>query len=105
MFAFPGGALLDRLGPRSTACLATLATAAGLLLFGVFEIYYAGFVVMAVAGPLVFMATISLANYFPPVSGSITGACVGAFDASSIVFPALSALMSLGSVCGFNQVF
>lgn len=60
---------------------------------------------MAISGPLVFMSTISLANYFPAYSGSVTGACVGAFDASSIVFPMLSAAMGPPLLLSFNDAF
>eukprot|EP00392_Amoebophrya_sp_AT5.2_P012411 g12514.t1 len=100
--AFFAGVALDTLGPRLAAALAASTSACGSLLFGL-EQYYAGFQLMAVAGPLVYMSTISFANLYPHRGGLITSACVGSFDASSFVFVLLSFL--IGSGFSFDGVF
>ncbi|CAD7936590.1 unnamed protein product [Amoebophrya sp. A120] len=99
--AFVSGLLLDSLGPKYAACLAALISGCGNWLFG-YGFYYVGFQMMAVAGPLVYMATISFSNLYPHLGGLITSACVGCFDASSFVFVILAACMSY---LPFDDVF
>lgn len=109
IFTFPAGIILDYLGPRRmTACMG-LFIAVGCLLFsmgghGPLQFcYYAGFTMMAIGGPPVFMSTVSFGNYFPGREGTVTAALVGSFDASSAVFIVQAAVMSIG--VPFSAVF
>lgn len=50
----------------------------------------------------IYMCTVSFGNFYPKNAGLITSACVGAFDASSVIFVILATVMTYFS---FDEVF
>ena len=91
-FTLPIGFTLDRIGPKRTSILGASLFALGCFSFGLgyrsawFDSYFAGFALLALGGPLVFLPSFHLSNAFPAYSGLILAAVTGAFDASSIPF-------------------
>ncbi|CCF56627.1 hypothetical protein KAFR_0B03300 [Kazachstania africana CBS 2517] len=93
VMAFPVGYILDNYGPRVCGIIGslflTLASsmfiwASSLPLF--FDPYLAGYILLAIGGPFVFISSFQLANSFPTKSGSILALLTGAFDSSSALF-------------------
>lgn len=88
--ALPMGAFLDRAGPKITTMTGGVLFAAGCATFAVghvkgwLDTYLAGFTLLALGSPAVFLAQFHLSNTFPARSGLILGALTGAFDASSL---------------------
>jgi len=109
LLSMAAGAALDRMGPRLTASCAALLVAAGFVLFGagglgsLQVLYVAGFLLMGVAGPVIFVSSLSFPNLFPGREGLCTAALVGCFDASSAVFVGLAWLMRSG--LSFEETF
>jgi len=101
--AMPSGYIIDLLGPKTTATIALFVQSLGVALFafggdGVagHALYFVGFLILGVAGPIVMNSVFSFANLFPGREGFITASMVGAFDAASSVFVVLAALMDRG---------
>lgn len=70
--------------------MGAILTIIGNLVFGwrsaPFDNYVVGFIMLSVAGPLVFLSCFHLSNSFPARSGIILAAITGAFDASSLPY-------------------
>lgn len=75
---------------RSILAVGAILTIIGNLVFGwssaPFDNYVVGFIMLSVAGPLVFLSCFHLSNSFPARSGIILAAITGAFDASSLPY-------------------
>ncbi|GAA99771.1 uncharacterized protein L969DRAFT_52196 [Mixia osmundae IAM 14324] len=88
--ALPIGFLLDRIGPQRTSILGGCIFAIGCLLFGLgirspgVDTFLAGYVVIAVGSPLIFLPCFQLSNAFPANSGLVLSSLTGSFDASSL---------------------
>ncbi|KAL1953929.1 hypothetical protein VTO42DRAFT_2007 [Malbranchea cinnamomea] len=90
-FALPVGAVLDAYGPRATSIAGCLLLALGSLLIAYgshlpYDGYLAGYFLLSVGGPFVFISSFHLSNTFPRHSGLILSTLTGAFDASSALF-------------------
>lgn len=91
--ALPVGTVLDRYGPRVSGIISSILLAAGCLLLafawdtkGRFDGYIAGYLLLALGGPFVFISSFQLSNTFPHYSGLILALLTGAFDTSSAIF-------------------
>jgi len=91
--ALPVGTVLDRYGPRISGIISSILLAAGCLLLAFakdmgasFDGYIAGYLLLALGGPFVFISSFQLSNTFPRYSGLILALLTGAFDTSSAVF-------------------
>lgn len=91
--ALPVGTVLDRYGPRVSGIISSVLLAAGCLLLAFawdmkdkFDGYIAGYLLLALGGPFVFISSFQLSNTFPRYSGLILALLTGAFDTSSAVF-------------------
>lgn len=90
--ALPVGSLLDTYGPQVTGTVGSLIIFLGALtmLFAsrMTEIdgYLAGYTLLALGGPFVFISCFQLANSFPKNSGLILALLTGAFDSSLALF-------------------
>eukprot|EP00930_Biecheleria_cincta_P083615 TRINITY_DN7314_c0_g1_i4.p1 TRINITY_DN7314_c0_g1~~TRINITY_DN7314_c0_g1_i4.p1 ORF type:complete len:469 (+),score=62.09 TRINITY_DN7314_c0_g1_i4:37-1407(+) len=107
--SMPGGAILDRFGPKLTATCFLFLVGMGCITFslggpGYSHAYYVGFLLLAVSGPCNFNCTLSFGNLFPERAGLITAALVGCFDASSAIFAILAAAMRDGGL-SLGEVF
>mmetsp|Transcript_63 Transcript_63/g.163 ORF Transcript_63/g.163 Transcript_63/m.163 type:complete len:457 (+) Transcript_63:70-1440(+) len=108
--AMPSGCIIDFFGPKATATMALLIQSIGFALFACggdgltgHALYFGGFLILGVSGPVVMNCVFSFANMFPGREGFITASMVGAFDAASSVFVVLAALLDRGM--GFQRVF
>jgi MFS family permease len=91
VFALPIGAILDAYGPRLTSIIGCVLLALGSLIFSFgssfpFDGYLTGFLLLAIGGPFIYIASFHLSNTFPKHSGLILSALTGAFDCSSALF-------------------
>lgn len=89
--ALPIGFALDRIGPQKMSLLGAVVFATGNFLFGLglrkpVDTYLAGYILLALGGPMIFLSSFHLSNAFPAYSGSILSAITGAFDASSLPY-------------------
>lgn len=90
--ALPVGSILDSYGPKLTGIIGAVILAMGALSMkfaesiGLFDGYLAGYTLLALAGPFVFISCFQLANSFPKNSGLILALLTGAFDSSSALF-------------------
>lgn len=90
--ALPVGSLLDSYGPRVTGLVGSVVIFAGATLLSfakslpLIDGYLAGYTLLALGGPFVFISCFQLANSFPKNSGLILALLTGAFDSSSALF-------------------
>lgn len=90
--ALPVGSLLDSYGPKVTGIVGSITLfIATLLLQNASRLtyidgYLAGYTLLALSGPFVFIPCFQLANSFPKNSGLVLALLTGAFDSSSAVF-------------------
>ncbi|EGC45895.1 MFS transporter [Histoplasma capsulatum var. duboisii H88] len=89
--ALPAGAILDTFGPRFSGSVGSIFIASGSLCLGLasllpFDTYIAGYFLLAIGGPFVFISAFQLSNTFPAHSGLILAILTGAFDSSSALF-------------------
>ncbi|ORX36384.1 major facilitator superfamily domain-containing protein [Kockovaella imperatae] len=88
--ALPMGTYLDRVGPRAATLTGAVLCMTGSILFSLgivkpyFDSYIAGFALLGLCSPAIFLAQFHLSNTFPSRSGLILGSITGAFDASSL---------------------
>lgn len=93
LMALPVGHVLDNYGPRRSSLLGALLLIAGSLVFifgptlgTVIDPYLTGYVLLAIAGPFVFISCFQLANAVPQRSGTVLALLTGSFDSSSALF-------------------
>ncbi|KGQ01028.1 hypothetical protein PAAG_12279 [Paracoccidioides lutzii Pb01] len=89
--ALPVGSILDTFGPRFSGSIGSILIALGSLCLALasllpFDTYVAGFFLLALGGPFVFISAFQLSNTFPTHSGLILAILTGAFDSSSAIF-------------------
>ncbi|WPK27632.1 hypothetical protein PUMCH_005029 [Australozyma saopauloensis] len=90
--ALPVGSILDSYGPKVTGVIGSFIIFAGAATLsmakqvGLFDAYLAGYTLLALGGPFVFISCFQLANSFPKNSGLILALLTGAFDSSSALF-------------------
>lgn len=90
--ALPVGSLLDSYGPKITDTIGSFIIFAGAGVLSLasritwFDGYLAGYTLLALGGPFVFISCFQLANSFPRNSGLILALLTGAFDSSSALF-------------------
>lgn len=90
--ALPVGSLLDEYGPKVAGIIGSLIIflGAATLLFAkslkFFDGYLAGYTLLALGGPFVFISCFQLTNGFPKNSGLILALLTGAFDSLSALF-------------------
>lgn len=89
--ALPIGTILDRYGPRVCGVIGSILLAAGALMFGFAgqlpgDFFTPGYLLLALAGPFIFISSFQLSNTFPHHSGLILALLTGAFDSSSALF-------------------
>lgn len=114
--ALPVGSILDSFGPKITGIIGSGIIFCGSLClkFGhniaLFDAYLAGYTLLALGGPFVFISSFQLANSFPKNSGLILALLTGAFDSSSALFLMYRLVytnvkpVSLGSFFGYYLV-
>ncbi|KDN51269.1 hypothetical protein RSAG8_00898, partial [Rhizoctonia solani AG-8 WAC10335] len=96
MASLPAGPVLDWIGPTKTSIAGATLFGLGCLFFGggytewpvVLDGYYIGFSLLAIASPLIFLASFHISNAFPARSGLILSLIMAAFNASSTNFVA-----------------
>ncbi|SPN96967.1 related to MFS amino acid transporter [Cephalotrichum gorgonifer] len=109
--ALPIGALLDRHGPRTSGILGSAFLTAGSILMANarhlrFDGFLAGYLLLALGGPAVFISSFHLSNAFPAHSGLILALVTGAFDASSALFLAYRLVYErTGGALGIDRFF
>lgn len=89
--ALPVGSILDTYGPKVTGIIGSIVIALGAICLKYGENlfidgYLAGYSLLALGGPFVFISCFQLANSFPKNSGLILALLTGAFDSSSALF-------------------
>ncbi|OJD23830.1 hypothetical protein ACJ73_04814 [Blastomyces percursus] len=89
--ALPAGSILDMFGPRFSGSIGSIFIASGSLCLALasllpFDTYIAGYFLLAIGGPFVFISAFQLSNTFPAHSGLILATLTGAFDSSSALF-------------------
>ncbi|KAI3405908.1 hypothetical protein KGF56_001127 [Candida oxycetoniae] len=90
--ALPVGSILDSFGPKVTGIIGSIILALGSLSIkyapsmSYIDGYLAGYTLLALGGPFVFISCFQLANSFPKNSGLILALLTGAFDSSSALF-------------------
>eukprot|EP00271_Cylindrocystis_brebissonii_P019670 TRINITY_DN6117_c0_g1_i1.p1 TRINITY_DN6117_c0_g1~~TRINITY_DN6117_c0_g1_i1.p1 ORF type:complete len:629 (-),score=102.97 TRINITY_DN6117_c0_g1_i1:783-2669(-) len=92
----PTGVILDKFGPRTSACVGAVVFGIGLAALALARIvndglYFVGFVSLAIGGPAVFTSMNNFSDLFPANSPAIISLQSGAFQVSAI-------LMELGAV-------
>lgn len=102
LWCLPGGFVLDKLGPKLSAMSSCLQVFVGCFCFALGGpgparwLYYAGFLLLGIGGPSIFVSTVSFSSLFPRFPGLVTAFCVGCFDASSFVFYMLAGIITSG---------
>ncbi|QRW16268.1 hypothetical protein RhiXN_04269 [Rhizoctonia solani] len=94
MVSLPAGSVLDWIGPTKTSIMGATLYGIGCLVFGngyirwpfVLDGYYAGFFLLAIGSPLIFLSSFHISNAFPARSGLILSFIMAAFNASSTAF-------------------
>lgn len=92
--SLPVGYILDRIGPRKCGMIGSVIIAAGAGLLSnakslsgpLIDGFMAGYILLALGGPFVFISSFHLSNSFPRFSGMILAFLTGAFDSSPAVF-------------------
>ncbi|EQL30814.1 hypothetical protein RJZ56_007217 [Blastomyces dermatitidis] len=89
--ALPAGSIVDMFGPRFSGSIGSIFIASGSLCLALasllpFDTYIAGYFLLAIGGPFVFISAFQLSNTFPAHSGLVLATLTGAFDSSSALF-------------------
>eukprot|EP00698_Gefionella_okellyi_P015005 TRINITY_DN419_c0_g1_i2.p1 TRINITY_DN419_c0_g1~~TRINITY_DN419_c0_g1_i2.p1 ORF type:complete len:523 (-),score=110.05 TRINITY_DN419_c0_g1_i2:134-1702(-) len=97
----PGGAFLDRFGPRLSSMLGTFFTLGGAILMAIAntqsrDTIMAGMLLFSCGGPLVYGSAFHLSNLFPGNESMVIAVINGAFDSSSLLFLVFQLIHSSG---------
>ncbi|EGW34162.1 uncharacterized protein SPAPADRAFT_59592 [Spathaspora passalidarum NRRL Y-27907] len=90
--ALPVGWILDSYGPKTTGIIGSFILGIGAICLSLasnilfMDGYLAGFILLALGGPFVFISCFQLANSFPKRSGLVLALITGSFDSSSALF-------------------
>ena len=105
------GELQDRVGARNSLLVAgsIMSTGLGMLAYNSLIadlelLWYAGFFLLGVAGPGIFLSALSLGEKFEGLEPVITPIITAMFDASSLVFLIWSALYAQGTGVSFATI-
>lgn len=109
--ALPVGSLLDSYGPKVTGTIGSFVIFAGAAVLSLakqnvwFDGYLAGYTLLALGGPFVFISCFQLANSFPQNSGLILALLTGAFDSLSALFLVYRLIYTHGLALPLSRFF